>query len=86
MRVLYLLLTVMIYVLSQFPKQSQETCSSYNLMKLLDAKFRRTLNITFLDRMERLQYGGLFGTQRLPPSYSDFGMYHSHGAPRCGAS
>ena len=69
----------------QFPNESQETCTSYNLMKLLDAQFRWTLDPTVIDKMERLQYGSLIGTQRLPPAYSDYGVYHRQGFPWCTA-
>ena len=38
-------------------------------MKILEGCFRWSLDPCYVDLMERLQYGGIIGTQRMPPSY-----------------
>ena len=64
----------------QHPLQTQETCTAYNTMKTLEACFRWSLDPRFLDLMERLQYGGIIGTQRMPPSYVGHNAGCAHAA------
>ncbi len=49
-----------------YSRLSQETCTAHNTVKILQAVFTWTLDMKYLDAMERLVYNGILGTQRMP--------------------
>lgn len=49
-----------------YSRLTQETCTSHNTIKILQAVFTWTMDMKYLDAMERLVYNGILGTQRIP--------------------
>lgn len=66
---------VMISASFQGPLSTQETCTQYNYVKVLDACFRWTKDPIYADLMERVSYNTLMGAQRLPYKYDEFQRY-----------
>ncbi|BDA47134.1 hypothetical protein COCOBI_09-5890 [Coccomyxa sp. Obi] len=49
-----------------YSRLTQETCTAHNTVKIVQAVFTWTLDMKYLDAMERLVYNGILGTQRMP--------------------
>ncbi|CAL8471761.1 g11303 [Coccomyxa elongata] len=49
-----------------YSRLTQETCTSHNTVKILQAVFTWTMDTKYMDAMERLVYNGILGTQRMP--------------------
>lgn len=65
-------------IILQAPTLTQETCVSFNLVKIHQAALRWTGNVAYADAAERVIFNGLLGTQRLPYKY---GHQHQTCAP-----
>jgi DUF1680 family protein len=51
-------------------RNTEETCTTYNMMKIARYLFRWTGNPRYADYYERAVSNGMLGSQRMPANYS----------------
>ena len=51
-------------------RNTEETCTTYNMMKLARYLFRWTGNASYVDYYERAILNGMLGVQRMPANYT----------------